>query len=83
MLMIHMDEVLTKFVTASHSKIYIFVRAVCNSNSNYCSGNQSLQQHNFKLMKYYAIAKITLLHPQYVIFRVKFGIYLYVIPIDY
>lgn len=62
--MIHMDEVLTKFVTASHSKIYIFVKAVCNSNSNYCSGNQSLQQHNFKLMKYYAIAKITLLHPQ-------------------
>lgn len=55
--MIHMDEVLTKFVTASHSKIYIFVRAVCNSNSNYCSGNQSLQQQNFKLMKYYAIAK--------------------------
>lgn len=76
-----MDEVLTKFVTASHSKIYIFVRAVCNSNSN--CGNQSLQQQNFKLMKYYAIAKITLLHPQYVIFRVKFGIYFYVIPNDY
>lgn len=80
-----MDEVLTKFVTASHSKIYILVRAVCTSNSNYCShcGNQSLQQQNFKLMKYYAIAKITLLHPQYVIFRVKFGIYFYVIPNDY
>lgn len=78
-----MDGILTEFENATHSKIYVFVSAVCNSNSNYCSGNQSLQQHNFKLMKYYAIAKITLLHPQYVIFRVKFGIYFYVIPIDY
>lgn len=36
-----MDGILTEFENATHSKIYVFVSAVCNSNSNYCSGNQS------------------------------------------
>lgn len=37
--MIYMDEVWIKFVIVSYLKIYVFVRVVCNSNFNYCSGN--------------------------------------------